>query len=379
MKRTTLAVLGLLVVCAAALGARGQSNSLPLGTPTLSDGLLVACSSITVPNHAMFGTGMTCGRMIISCPGVSTLGVTYGSYVPANPKGTIVLMAGAGGTMPAGLAGEETSYANDYEAMGYAVVQLEWDSAWEDATNGSGGSILAAACRPATFLNWVNNNGILHPQKAMCAQGSSGGSAAVAYSLAWYGASSYLVNAELLSGPVLSEIDQGCTYPNALNMSICAPGQYGCTPKTVPWSDNVIYVTGDNGAVSNWSGLPNCATSLVNPADYPTWAAMSIVDGTSGSVTPTFNYPATSMHGWVCQSYQMDTCGTSSCPNNSASQGNYYYEQFSSLQTPKSFKLTGVQACDMAEGVNQGTDPDTGGAVVTSVENDTKTFCAAAN
>jgi hypothetical protein len=42
----------------------------------------------------------------------------------------------------------------------------------------------------------------------MCALGDSAGSAAIAYSLAYYGAGSYLDNVELLSGPVLSDIEQ---------------------------------------------------------------------------------------------------------------------------------------------------------------------------
>jgi hypothetical protein len=286
--------------------------------------------------------------------------------------------------MPAENAGEETSYANDYEAAGYAVVQLEWDSPWEDASNGSGGNILAAACRPATFLGWVNSNPNIHPQKAMCSQGGSAGSAAIAYSLAWYGAASYMTNVELLSGPVLSEIDQGCTYPNALNMPICSPGQYGCTAKTFPWSDNVIYVPSYNQAIDNWSGLLACGTSGVNPADYPKWAAMSIVDGSSGSVTPIFNYPNTSMHGWICQDYAFDQfhereCFPPHCPNNSASQGNYFYQQFSSLQGPKQFTLTGVQACVQEEGVSQGTDPDAnfgaGGPANASIETHMETNC----
>jgi len=44
----------------------------------------------------------------------------------------------------------------------------------------------------------------------MCALGDSAGSAAVAYSLAYYNAGSYFDNVELLSGPVLSDIEQGC-------------------------------------------------------------------------------------------------------------------------------------------------------------------------
>jgi len=252
---------------------------------------------------------------------------------------------------------------------------LEYASAWEDPNNGPGGSILNAACRPATFLSWVNSNSLLHPTgKAMCAQGGSAGSGAISYSLAWYGASSYLKNVELISGPVFSKIDQGCTYPDALNMTICPAGQYGCTAKTNTWANYVIYVGDYAKGVSNWTGLPLCGRSGVNSSDYPTWAAMSIVDGTSGTVTPTFNYPTTTMHSWLCSTYS--GCDDGQCPNNSASQGNYYYQQFSSMGPhPESFGLTGVTQCRQEEGIGAGYDPDTGLKAPQAIANDMQTKC----
>jgi hypothetical protein len=263
----------------------------------------------------MFGNNMTCQDITVSCPNISSLHAIYGYYMPSSPNGTIVLFSGGDGTMPVGNAGEELSYANDYEAAGYAVVQIEWASAWQDPTNGSGGNILQAACRPATFLNWISGTSTTHPQgKPMCAQGASAGSAAIAYSLAWNGGSTWsgtgssplspLKNVELLSGPVLSEIDQGCTSPSALNMTICQSGQYGCTPNTNTWMNNVIYVDGYANAVSNWSGLAGCAlASGQTQSNLTAWKNMSLVDGSINGVTATFSYPNTSMHGWVCQDY----------------------------------------------------------------------------
>jgi hypothetical protein len=258
---------------------------------------LFPCSNALNGSH--FLPGMHCSDGTITCPSAQTIGITSGYSVPSGLiDGTIVLFSGGAGTSPSEYADDNLAYASAYQTN-YVVVQLEYASAWEDPNNGPGGNILNAACRPATFLNWVNNNSTLHTSgKAMCGQGSSAGSGAIAYSLAWYGASSYLKNVELLNGPVFSEIDQGCTYPNALNMTICPAGQYGCTAKTSAWMDNVIYVGHYATGVSSWSGLPSCGTSQVNRNNYPAWAAMSIVDGTSGTVTPTFSYPTT-MHGWV--------------------------------------------------------------------------------
>ena len=91
-----------------------------------------------------------------------------------------------------------------------------------------------------------------------------------------------------------------------------------------------------------------------------------------------------SMHGWVCQSYATDPvyhfqeCFPPHCPNNSASQGNYFYQQFNSTQHPTPFNLTGVRACVQEEGVSQGTDPDSPngtGSAMTSIETDMTTNC----
>ena len=115
-------------------------------------------------------------------------------------------------------------------------------------------------------------------------------------------------------------MDQGCN-PNDSTVTLCGSGTTYCSPRTVAWTDSLIYVPGDNSAVSSWSGLPACATPNVNPMDYPLWAAMSIVDGTSTGTTPTFSFPTIPKHGWLCQSYKAGDCTGSSCPNNSASVG----------------------------------------------------------
>ncbi len=62
----------------------------------------------------------------------------------------------------------------------------------------------------------------------MCAQGDSAGSAAVVYSMTYYGAASYLYNVELISGPVLSDIKQGCQEPAPNDpVTVCPAGQNG--------------------------------------------------------------------------------------------------------------------------------------------------------
>jgi len=201
MKRTMIAAAlpVLVLLFAAALGAHSQS--LPLGSIFVSDPI-GPCSGASILNHAMFGPNMTCSGVTVTCPNTQSLSGTFGWYAPANSKGTVVLFSSGAGTSPSENFDEDLTYATDYENYGFTVLQIEWDSAWEDPNNGAGGSPLAAACRPATFLNWVNNSSALRPSgTAMCAQGSSAGTTAIAYPLVWYGAGSYLTNVELLSGP----------------------------------------------------------------------------------------------------------------------------------------------------------------------------------
>jgi len=213
----------------------------------------------------------------------------------------------------------------------------------------------------------------------MCAQATSAGAGAAAYSLAWFGASSYLKSLELLSGPTLSEIDQGCTYQQGQQLTICGTTngtkQYGCTPYTTTWTDDPIYVSFYKDRINQWSGLSGCAAPN-NSGNLPVWAAMSVVDGSSGTVSPTFSYPNSHIHAWLCAT--SNPCNDGSCPNNSAAEGNDFYSKFSSTGNP-SFALTGVLNCKQEEGVTQGMDPDAngghGGPASASIVNDMETNC----
>ncbi|MGA8763180.1 MAG: hypothetical protein WB562_09975 [Candidatus Sulfotelmatobacter sp.] len=366
-------------LCAIALSVppevHAQSSALPLGTVTVHDPGF-PCS--TALNGTLFLPGMNCFHAAISCPNTDSIGIVFGYSVPSGTiQGTIVTFSSGSGTSPSEYADDNLAYLSAYQAK-FVVVQLEYSSPWEYpySTSGQPGNILNAACRPATFLNWVNNNVGLHPSgKAMCAQGASAGSAAIGYSMAWYGASSYLKNVELLSGPTLSEIDQGCLFPKPMtNLNICVPGQYGCTPKTVEWNDNQEYVSFYVGRVNQWTGLNSCAVSGAQN-NMTAWAAMSLVDGTSAGVTPTFSYSTTTMHGWLCAS--SDPCDADHCPNNSAAQGNYFYEALDSSN--QTLQLTGVTACYQEEGVGMGRDPDgnhgQGQLASLSITSDMQTNC----
>jgi hypothetical protein len=152
-----------------------------------------------------------------------------------------------------------------YVGQGYGVVEIGWSTAWEHTTNAN---IQNAACRPATFLNFVYENIYLpittgqngNAKAGMCAQGYSAGSAAVAYSLAYYGAGAYLDNVELISGPVLSDINQGCEQ-SPPSVTVCPSGQYGCQlGSDTPWTLAPTYLGNDVNYINAWTSSNTCTT-----------------------------------------------------------------------------------------------------------------------
>jgi hypothetical protein len=170
------------------------------------------------PSTGGWVPGTTCRSALMICDqslNVAPMGFTYGYALPAGANnGTVVAFSGGNGTAPATSEGNEVLALQYYLTNHLEIVQIKWDSDWEMTQDpipaGTYGNIQYAACRPAGFLHFVYTDPVLfQPGGGMCVHGFSAGSAAVVYSLAWYGAgwgaTGYLDNVELLSGPVLSE------------------------------------------------------------------------------------------------------------------------------------------------------------------------------
>lgn len=205
----------------------------------------------------------------------------------------------------------------------------------------------------------------------MCAQGFSAGSAAVAYSLAYYGLGSNLDNVELISGPVLSDIKQGCQEPPPAQINICGTvggsEQYGCGSQT-SWMLSPTYVPNGANYLSSWTNDTTCtASGGTSGASNSRWLAQSIVDQsniTGLGATPTFNYLSTGMAAWLCRSvqHQQTDCTGSNynydyCPNNSSSQGNIFYLNITASNTPPVYNIYAVDGCFGPEGAPQGNVP----------------------
>lgn len=362
-----LVFFGVLVV------AHRASSQLSTGTFNLTNpNLSFSCG-------AGYPANMSCQTATVSsCPNTPTIGLTVGTLGPANladVQGTIVFFTGGNGTAPA----SQPDYADRFY-----IVDVVWDTAWEEGA--TGGSILYAACRPATVLSWVNSAVNSFGNSAMCAQGSSAGSAAIAYSMAWYGAGSYLTDVEFLSGPVLSEIDQGCNYLNTAAQEICAPGTSFCSAGTLSndalnaWYDPEIYTSNDRTSINSWSGLSGCGTSS-GSTNLTTWKDMSIADAPSvGGYSATFYFPGVDKHAWLCSTKNQDCSSSPSgtCPNNSATEGNLFFEAIAG-SGDANLIVSGVTGCDGtngAENVGGGYNPDSPYQQGSSaIETDMNTYC----
>ncbi len=318
------------------------------------------------PNHPS-----TCSQATITCPNTAPIVLTWSLTNAGATQGTIVFFTSAGGTDAASDPGEEQWFIPGYISAGYQVVQTAWATPWEITNNGSTSydyNIRNAACRPASVLDYVCQH--IYPasnnlQAGMCAQGISAGGAAIVYSLTWYDAAKFLDKAGLLSGPPLSDIEQGCEIPNGAGALMCPTGQLGCNgwtqgPNGAPIIAPVEY-TQQADLVETWSGgTANTGPACANTTNTQTWTTqnakwlhMSIVDTSGYAGTPNFNYPQTAMTSWLCAS---DMEGTQ---NNSGSQGMLFYQQItqqSQVFWPY-YQVNSVTLCKGTEGVDAGTPP----------------------
>jgi hypothetical protein len=338
----------LLVVSITPTRVLAQSAPLPLGTVS-GVKQLRSCPE-------GFLSGMTCYQAEMSCPNTLDLGFTYGVVDPGGtPAGTIIFHGGNGGTVPYGT----TDFGQTYLADGFQIVQVAWESNWE--ATGATPNIMAAACRPATFLSYVAQT--MYHGGGMCAQGLSAGSAAVAYTLAWYGGASFLDKVELLSGPVFADIEKGCEVPHAPIATVCPQGEVGCNGD--PWPDSPAYVGGDNIAVGDWTGNSTCnGKRATSQSSNAAWKAMSIVNGTSN---PSFSYPHTGVAGWLCSNDAPEQ-------NNSAAEGSFFYQQFTNASQTAGFSVTRIDECSGDEGVEDGYTPQ-GVLGVTAISEDMIAAC----
>jgi hypothetical protein len=266
-----------------------------------------------------FASGSSCQHLTIqSCANTLDAGVTIGTKAPAGSKGTIVLFAGSNGTRPLG-----GGFASDYYKDGYTVIDTMWDApGWE--STGQTPNILEGACRPATLINYLSQTA----KGAFCAQGHSAGSSALAYSMTEYGIDQ-LNHVELVSGPVMSDMEKGCETPDAPPITVVPTNG-------APYINGPQYVNQFITTISHYTGQ-NCQTRTPTPQTAnQSWLEQSIVQP---GVSLSFR---TGISGWLCDNGL----------NNSAAQGAIFY---SGLRSP--YSLTRISGCVGSEGVGGGITP----------------------
>jgi hypothetical protein len=279
-------------------------------------------------------SGSSCMRVRVSgCPGLedSAVFATIAVMLPNEPVArTVVHFKGGGGE------GYELGGYAEYRTRDFRQVWVSWESDWEQ-TAGQG-MIKAAACRPATVLQWVFTEPRLHGAnrtQAFCGEGFSGGTAQLGYALAQYGAGDYLDYVNELSGPPFARIDLGCDGNAPQTATVCGA--------TVP-----TRLPGD-GHLDQWENIPPplaCGSTAAPPTMVESWKQDSIAIG------GVYAYPNTQLRFFDC---------THNTTANTA-MAQIYYDQI--VQAEGGSAMVGLQcfsAADQCSGESLGN----GGAVAT--------------
>ncbi|HWY20825.1 MAG TPA: hypothetical protein VNX26_06355 [Candidatus Acidoferrum sp.] len=270
---TLLLIIGLTAAPALAQSIpEHHSNVLALGTVTV-------LGSATCPGGAT--KGATCTSINVACPSIPDLTATLSQALPTGTaKGTIILHSGSGGT-----TFFNSGFANAYLNDGFRVVQLAWTTDWEVA-NGVG--LKSASCRGATVFKYVFDNVQGKDRSTgFCAQGTSGGGAAIAYSLTQYGLGNFFDYVVIAAGPGVARVDYGC------DASLYTGPPLDLCPLIT--SAPYVYSLGSANKVNTWENTTSCLAKSPLQSDIKKWAADSIV-----AAGANFTYPKTAMSWYFC-------------------------------------------------------------------------------
>jgi hypothetical protein len=255
----------------------------------------------TMPCSDNFPVGAMCTKVTVSCPGLLDAQATIGVTEPVVPAiATVILHNGGGGTTIF-----DNGFPDALVARGVRSVQVTWVTDWPVPAGAK-----VSACRPASVFRWLFDE--IHGgdrTRGFCALGHSGGSAAVAYALAFYGLGDHLDFALLNSGPPLGRIDYGCE-----------PDLYTGGPRYLcPEIPDAKY----DYESSRWEEIDRieATASCGEPWEDSTvserarWESDSLVS--TGAV---FDYPQTPLAFYYC----------STEPNSAVGLGSFYLEQVTS-------------------------------------------------
>jgi hypothetical protein len=300
------------------------------------------------------GQQFRCAQLTISCPGLDDAAVQVAlAPTPATAsKGTIITHSGAGGQ-----SFMRSEIAAAVHGRGWDLAQIAWEAPWECPLheNRQCGvdftpvpdrrGIKDAACRPATVVKWIREEAqrrdgspFVAGDAPMCGHGFSGGSGALWYALAHYGASAWLDFAQVGASTPFARIDIGCDPANATTTVPAACDNLDTSPE--------VPVTYDaNGAMSHqalnaWFSTDAC-DAAPTPDDLAMFARNSIV---SAGADLAF---ATPVSAYVC----VDDATVNVVPG----MGHYMQAALTGDQFTSACVVNGVNGTCQGEGVF--TDP----------------------
>jgi hypothetical protein len=253
---------------------------LPLGT------VIVINQAVGCPPGAPIGG--KCLEVEVACPNTANLDAYVVVTNPAGTSiGTIVLHGGGGGTSVFNGASPGGNFSTTYLTDHYTVVQIAWLSGWEFAGPGFQGSMLNAACRPATLLAWIYNH-IDDHTKGYCVQGYSAGASAAGYSVAQYGLKNEIDALMFAGGPPLDDLYRGCVDPSSSLITVCpgVTGHYTYNTSGTSW--------GSAQLTDQIEGTSSCENQPASQ-DVAIWTADSL-DNSVGD----FSYPQTLISAFMC-------------------------------------------------------------------------------
>jgi hypothetical protein len=223
-RRCLAAVVATLSIAAVLAGSTAAAPPAEASHPAGTQ-LALGTISILTDNDPQGCQGQECHKFQVACPGLAA--ARDGWYSINRPTGTargaLVFFSGGGGDFYWAREKKGADILIDRLLQdGFAVMQVRWASAWEDA---AAGEVAGAhvGCRPSTIVSWLHDNEyvpdlasgkVVQPPGAavcgFCITGPSGGSAQVAYTLSHFGLEAKLDGVFPISGPTHAALVKGC-------------------------------------------------------------------------------------------------------------------------------------------------------------------------
>ena len=199
--------------------------------------------------------GFSCVQATVGCPEIAPLGVNIAVATPSNTRGVGVFLSGNAGTRwYSDLTAEVPVWFANLRTQGLRIVQVRWKAGWWTTSGGLDSGSARIGCRPATVLKYIHDTYYLplgFGRRSFITTGNSAGSSAIAYSLAFYGADSFIDAAILTAGPPHAALQKSC-------MNVLSESKYWLQPAKRAMVDNSygILLTTGPCRTSNGSWIP---------------------------------------------------------------------------------------------------------------------------